>query len=180
MASRFPGWYALPPLGILACGGAPAGQQVAARPAIVQRAEGEHRILRGRKAILLKIDSATVGSHHLFLGTEIMPPGDSIPVHRHLQEEEAVFVHRGTLEVMLADRHASAGPGSTVFIPERTWIGFRNPGPDTAELVYVFNEPASAQCLRAFSVTPGRPYREPSPDSVQAIRHACHLDVPAR
>lgn len=180
MARQFLGWCALLLLNISACGRSPVTQQAAARAAILQPADGEHRILRGRKAILLKVDPATVGSHHLFLGTEVMPPGDSIPTHRHLREEEAVFVHRGTLEVQLGDQHARAGPGATVFIPERTWISFRNPGPDTAEIVYVFNEPAFAQCLRAFSVTPGQPYREPGRDSAQAIRRVCHQDLPTR
>jgi quercetin dioxygenase-like cupin family protein len=179
MARQFSCWCALLLLGVSACGRSPVAQR-AARPAILQSADGEHRILRGRKPILLKIDPATVGSQHLFLGTEVMPPGDSIPVHRHSQEEEAVFIHRGTLDVQLADQHARAESGATVFIPARTWIGFRNPGPDTAEIVYVFNEPAFARCLRAFSVAPGRPYREPGPDSVRAIREVCHQEVPSR
>jgi hypothetical protein len=108
-----------------------------------------------------------------------MAPGDSIPLHRHLLEEEAVFLHRGKLDVRLADQRTTAEQGATVFIPESTWISLRNPGPDTAELVYVFNEPAFAQCLRAFSTKPGLVYHEPSGDSARAIRRACHQDVRA-
>ena len=83
------------------------------------------------------------------------------------------------LEVRVADQHATAELGATVFIPERTWIGLRNLGPDTAEFVCVFNEPAFAQCLRAFSTKPGIVYHEPSPDSARAFRHACHRELPA-
>ncbi|HEV8176998.1 MAG TPA: cupin domain-containing protein [Gemmatimonadales bacterium] len=161
----------------LACARPHEAPRPSARAAILRAGDGESRILRGRKPILLKIDPVTVGSRHLFLGTELMAPGDSIPVHRHLHEEEAVFVHRGKLEVRVADQRGTAEPGGTVFIPESTWISIRNPGPDTAEFVYVFNEPAFAQCLRAFSTRPGIPYHEPGPDSARAIRRACHQDV---
>ena len=173
-------WCALTLLGSLGCAPSRGVPPVPARPAILRSTDGELRILRGRKPILLKIDPATVGSHHLFLGTEIMAPGDSIPTHRHLHEEEAVFVHRGTLDVRLGDQQATAGAGATVFIPEHTWISFRNPGPDTAEIVYVFNEPAFARCLRAFSVEPGRPYHEPDADSARSVHAACHQEVRGR
>ena len=172
-------WPLVLALALAGCSRSPQRPVATARPAVLGAIDGELRILRGRKPILLKIDPTTVGSHHLLLGTELMPPGDSIPRHRHLHEEEAVFIHRGALDVQLATQRTMAGAGATIFIPESTWISLRNPGPDTAEIVYVFNEPAFAQCLREFSTVPGRTYREPSPDSVRAIRRTCHQDVPA-
>jgi len=172
-------WPLVLVLAVTACSQPTEHPSATSRPAVLAASGGELRILRGRKPILLKIDPTTVGSHHLLLGTELMPPGDSIPRHRHLHEEEAVFLHRGVLEVQLPTQHVHAAAGATIFIPESTWISLRNPGPDTAEIVYVFNEPAFAQCLRAFSTVPGRTYREPSPDSARAIRRACHQDVPA-
>jgi quercetin dioxygenase-like cupin family protein len=179
MSRRSRTWPLVLAIGVVGCSRSSEHPLRKARPAVLGAIDGEHRILRGRKPILLKIDPTTVGSHHLLLGTELMPPGDSIPLHRHLDEEEAVFLHRGALDVQLAAQHVRAGAGATIFIPESTWISLRNPGPDTAEIVYVFNEPAFAQCLRAFSTAPGRTYREPSRDSVRAIRRACHQDVPA-
>ncbi|MDQ6635597.1 MAG: cupin domain-containing protein [Gemmatimonadota bacterium] len=138
---------------------------------------GEHRILRGRKPITLKIDPITVGSEHLFLGTELLPPGDSIPTHRHRGEEEALFVHRGAITVRVGERTGTAPAGGTIFIPRNTWVAVRNAGVDTAEFVYVFNEPAFAVCLRGFSTRPGAPYTEPEADSAARIRTACHQDV---
>jgi quercetin dioxygenase-like cupin family protein len=179
MLRRSRSWPLVLAVGVAGCSRTAEHQPAKARPSVLSATDGELRILRGRKPILLKIDPTTVGSHHLFLGTELMPPGDSIPLHRHLHEEEAVFLQRGALDVQLAAQHAEAVAGATIFIPESTWISLRNPGPDTAEIVYVFNEPAFAKCLRAFSTVPGRTYREPSGDSVRAIRRECHQDVPA-
>ena len=146
--------------------------------AIIPADGGEHRILRGRKPITLKVDPLSVGSEHLFLGTEIMPPGDSIPLHRHLEEEEILLVQRGSLMIHLGDRVERAGTGATVFVPRGVWIGLMNISADTAAIVYIFNEPSFSRCLRAFSSPPGVGYVEPSADSVAQIRHDCHQGVP--
>jgi len=155
------------------------GERVPARAAIIAATEGEARLLRGRKPILIKVDPATVGSHHLFVGSERVPPGDSLGRHQHLHEEEMLYLHRGVLDVTLAGRTSRAEEGAVVFIPEATHIAARNPGPDTAEIVYVFNEPAFALCMRAFSSPAGQPYTEPSPDSGNAVRVACHMRDPS-
>jgi quercetin dioxygenase-like cupin family protein len=170
-------------LGVVACTpGTSEGQgaRVPARPAILNASDGEYRLLGGRRPLLLKIDPITLGSAHLFLGTALLPPGDSVPLHRHLHEEEALFILRGTLQVNLAGRQGSAGPGGTVFIPESTWVGLRNAGSDTVEIVFVFNEPAFAKCLRAFSVPAGVMYRPLTPDSAAAVRQACHQEPAPR
>ena len=73
------------------------------RPAVLARSEGEARTLQGRKPIWIKVDPQTLGSRTLTVGMEDMPPGDSIGVHKHLQEDEVVFVHRGEVEVTLGD-----------------------------------------------------------------------------
>jgi quercetin dioxygenase-like cupin family protein len=150
-----------------------------ARPAVIASTEGEARFLRGRKPILIKVDPLTVGSRHLFVGTERVPPGDSLGRHHHLHEEEILFLHRGVLDVTLAGQTSRASEGAVVFIPQATHIAARNPGPDTAEIVYVFNEPAFALCMRAFSSPAGQPYVEPSPDSRNAVLIACHMRDPA-
>ena len=146
-----------------------------ARPAVIAATEGEARLLRGRKPILIKVDPLTVGSRHLFVGSERVPPGDSLGRHHHLHEEEILFLHRGSLDVTLAGQTSRAEQGAVVFIPQATFIAARNPGPDTAEIVYVFNEPAFALCMRAFSSPAGQPYAEPPPDSGNAVRVACHM-----
>src|SRR5215210_1768692 len=118
------------------CGG-PRPSARFGRPAVLARADGEARMLQGRKPIWIKVDPQTLGSRTLTVGMEDMPPGDSIGVHKHLEEDEVVFVHRGEVEVTLGDSTMWAKTGGTVFIPRRTWIGFRVKGADTATIVFV-------------------------------------------
>jgi hypothetical protein len=73
------------------------------QPTVLARNEGEARMLQGRKPMWIKVDPQTLGSRTLTVGMEDMPPGDSIGVHKHLQEDEVVFVHRGVVEVTLGN-----------------------------------------------------------------------------
>jgi len=81
------------------------------RPAVLARNEGEAHMLQGRKPMWIKVDPQTLGSRTLTVGMEDMPPGDSIGVHKHLQEDEVVFVHRGEVEVTATIVFAFNVPG---------------------------------------------------------------------
>jgi quercetin dioxygenase-like cupin family protein len=144
------------------------------RPAVLARKEGEARVLQGRKPMWIKVDPQTLGSRTLTVGMEDMPPGDSIGVHKHLQEDEVVFVHRGEVEVTLGDSLFRAAAGATVFIPRGTWIGFRVEGSDTATIVFAFNVPGFEKCLRLLSAPVGTAFVSPSAQVVAAARRECH------
>jgi len=105
---------------------------------------------------------------------EDMPPGDSIGVHKHLEEDEVVFVHRGEVEVTLGDSIMRAKTGGTVFIPRGTWIGFRVKGTDTATIVFAFNAPGFEKCLRLLSSPVGTTFLSPPAPVIAAARRECH------
>lgn len=144
------------------------------RPAVLARDEGESRMLQGRRPLFIKVDPLTSGSKTLTAGLEDLPPGDSIGVHKHLGEDELVFVQRGELEVTLGDARHRAAAGATVFIPRGTWIGFRVLGPDTATVLFVFNTPGFEKCLRILSSPAGEPFVRPTDVAIAAARRECH------
>jgi quercetin dioxygenase-like cupin family protein len=131
-------------------------------------------MLQGRKPIWIKVDPQTLGSRTLTVGMEDMPPGDSIGVHKHLQEDEVVFVHRDDVEVTLGDSTLRATAGGMVFIPRGTWIGFRVKGTDTATIVFAFNTPGFEKCLRLLSAPVGTAFLSPPAQVVAAARRECH------
>jgi quercetin dioxygenase-like cupin family protein len=150
------------------------------RPTVFLHGQGEQRLMRGTRPLFIVADSATVGSRTLVAGYEDVPPGDSGLTHKHLHEDELLFVHRGQLEVRLGDSTYRVGAGATVFIPRGTWIGFRAVGADTAGFLFVFNQPAFEKCLRALSARPGEPYAAPPPPTRARIDQACDWVVKPR
>jgi quercetin dioxygenase-like cupin family protein len=144
------------------------------RPAVVARTEGEARMLQGRKPIWIKVDPQTLGSRSFTVGMEDMPPGDSIGVHKHMTEDEIVFVHRGAVQVTLGDSTHPAVAGGLVFIPRGTWNGFHTMGADTATIVFMFNTPGFEKCLRFLSSPVGTSFVPAPPAEVAAARRECH------
>jgi hypothetical protein len=71
----------------------------------------------------------------------------------HLGEDEILFVHRGELEVRLADSTYRAGAGATVFVPRGNWIGFRARN-GHGGLFLCLQYPGFEKCLRALSARP--------------------------
>ena len=108
------------------------------------------------------------------VGTEEMPPGNRIPTHKHLYEDEVIFVHKGMVRVSLAGRQYDARTGATVFIPHGNWIGVENASSEPAMILFFFNKPAFEQCLRAMSSRPGERFVMPPADKMKSVREGCH------
>jgi quercetin dioxygenase-like cupin family protein len=88
---------------------------------------GEHRVhFRDLGNILIKVDPST-GSGNLALGTQQVPAGAGIPVHRHFEMDEAIYMLEGSGIVTLNDVPHPFEKGGTIFIPRNTWHGFANP-----------------------------------------------------
>jgi mannose-6-phosphate isomerase-like protein (cupin superfamily) len=150
------------------------------RPTVLGRGEGDQRLMRGTRPLFIVADSATVGSRTLVAGYEDVPPGDSGRTHMHLREDEMIFVHRGQLEVTLADSTYRAAAGTSIFIPRGTWIGFRTAGGDTAGFWFVFNTPAFEKCLRALSARPGAAYVPPPAPVLEQVNRECDWRLKAQ
>jgi quercetin dioxygenase-like cupin family protein len=87
-----------------------------ATPTVFQADEGDRWMLLGDKPLIFKVDPVSTGSDTLVVGTEEVPPGNRIPAHKHLYEDEVIFVHKGAVRVTLAGRQYEARTGATVFI----------------------------------------------------------------
>lgn len=74
--------------------GSPANSKPALKqptPTVFQADEGDHWMLLGDKPLIFKVDPLSTGSDTLVVGTEEMPPGNRIPTHKHLYEDEVLF-----------------------------------------------------------------------------------------
>jgi quercetin dioxygenase-like cupin family protein len=143
-------------------------------PTVFQADEGDRWMLLGKKTLIFKVDPVTTGSDTLVVGTEEMPPGNRIPTHKHLYEDEVLFVHKGAVRVTLAGRQYDAATGATVFIPHGNWIGVENTSSEPAMILFFFNKPAFEQCLRALSSRPGETFTMPPPEKMAAVEKDCH------
>jgi gentisate 1,2-dioxygenase len=61
------------------------------------------------------------------LGTQQVPVGAGIPIHRHFRMDEAFYVLEGGGNFILNDTRHPFEKGGTIFIPKNDWHGFENP-----------------------------------------------------
>lgn len=150
-----------------------ATPQAKAKPLLLEKNEGERRIWRDPPPgeFTLKVSPKNNGSQHLVFGTEEMVAGDEIPMHKHLGQDEIVFIEKGTAHVHVGDLERDLHAGGTVFIPAYTWVSIKNAGNEPLGLVFVFSAPGFENLMRCESVLPNE---KPTPMSAEEHKECDH------
>jgi quercetin dioxygenase-like cupin family protein len=148
-------------------------------PLVLATDQGEQRMFRTRPgtSFTIKVDPKNGGSEHFVLITEVMPPGDTIPTHRHPNADELLILQSGTAKVKLGDRVQEALAGAIIFIPRDTWIGVENIGKESVILIGVFSAPGFEEYMRAISVPAGEKISPLSPTELEQLRKSHPHDV---
>jgi quercetin dioxygenase-like cupin family protein len=148
------------------------GGSTAMSPGLILAAGEGERLIRRQYGfpLIIKVDPTNGGSKHMVVGTEEIPAGKSIPVHKHSHADEFIVLQEGTASVTLGARRQTANAGAMIFIPENEWVGLENVGPGTMKILFVFSAVGFEQYLRATSVPEGKEVKPFSPDELKEIR----------
>lgn len=119
---------------------------------------------------IIKADPQNTGSTRLAVGTQTLPGGESIPVHRHEHQDEVLFIHEGRATGVLGDSAVDVGPGTTVYVPQGVWHGVENHGEETVNLLWVVSPPGLEGFFRAIGVPPGDDCVPMEPAQMEEIR----------
>lgn len=155
--------------------GRPSASQPAAstpakeHPLIVAQDQGETRVWRPvvsespaeqkfdkLSAFIIKIDRQHGGSPDFWFGTETLPRGAGIPYHRHLHEDEMVYILAGSAHVHVGSLKGDAHPGTMVFIPRNTWVSLQPADKTPLSLLFAFNAPGFDRYMRCESAPLGK------------------------
>lgn len=129
---------------------------------------GEHLIhFRDHGQIFIKVGCAT-GSESLALGTQQVTVGAGIPIHRHLQADEAFYVLGGSGVFILNDREHSFETGGTIFIPKTSWHGFANPDHELL-LLWIMSPAGLDGFFRETCTPPGVPPKQLTRGQIKEI-----------
>jgi mannose-6-phosphate isomerase-like protein (cupin superfamily) len=146
---------------------------------VLDATEGEHLIRSGAAGVpggasnpigglvCIKVDPSK-GSSGMSLGTQRVPIGVGIRVHRHHIIDEVLFVVDGTGIGILGDTRTPIAKGSTIYIPKGVWHGIENPDSDLA-LLWVASPPGLEALFRDISSAPGAPLKNFTPAQVKEI-----------
>ena len=130
--------------------------------------EGERLVLRGGD-IFIKA-SPIGGSKSLSMGSQQIPVGVGIPIHRHFEMDEAFYVIEGRGTVILNDVRHPIEKGGTIFIPKNTWHGFENADHELV-LLWIVAPPGVEAFFREIAARPGTPPTQRTKEQVNEIAH---------
>ena len=151
--------------------------QVAAKPLLLEKNEGERRIWRDPPPgdFTLKVSPKNNGSQHLVMVTEDIAPGDEFPTHKHLGQDEILYIVKGTVHINLGEQKRDLHAGGTVFIPVGTWVSVKNVGTETVSVVGIFSAPGFEDYMRCESVLPNEKTTPLSTEEEKACGHQGHV-----
>jgi quercetin dioxygenase-like cupin family protein len=129
---------------------------------------GEHLVHFRNPGNIFIMAGAATGSPNLALGTQQVPVGAGIPVHRHLQMDEAFYVLEGGGTFILNDVRHPLVKGGSIFIPKNAWHGFANPDQELL-LLWIMTPAGLDGFFRETCNPPGVPPKQLSRDQVNEI-----------
>jgi quercetin dioxygenase-like cupin family protein len=142
-------------------------QAVALQGYVLAAAGGEHLIhFRDGGNIFIKVDPVK-GSGNFALGTQQLPVGSGIPVHRHLHMDEAFYVLEGSGTFILNDVRHPIEKGATIFIPKNAWHEFV--ANQELLLLWVMAPPGLDGFFRETCSPPGAPPKQLTREQINEI-----------
>ena len=147
------------------------------KPLLLEKNEGESRIWRDPPpgGFTLKVSPKNNGSQHLVLGTEDLRPGDAIPRHKHLGQDEIVLVQSGVIHIQVGDQERDLHAGGMAFIPGYSWVNLENNDTQPASMVFVFSVPGFENHLRCVSVPANEKPSPMTPEEQKQCDHEGHV-----
>ncbi len=107
---------------------------------VIHENEGIH-ILTGRRQVpmTIKLSKTKHGADNISFCTEEMTPGRKMRIHKHLNNDEVIFIHQGEGKLTLGERSIDVKTGDVAFIPRGTWHGLDNTGKDNLLMVFQYS-----------------------------------------
>jgi len=128
---------------------------------VVHDDEGTH-ILTGRRKIpiTIKIYKAKHGVDGISFCVEDQSPGRKMRIHKHLNNDELIFIHKGEGTITLDEESIEVKTGDVVFVPRGTWHGLDNTGKENLLMIFQYSPAGFEEYFIENGTIVGTPARE--------------------
>ncbi len=106
---------------------------------VVREKEGIHILTRRKVPITVKISKKKYGVDNISFCVEEMVPGRKMRVHKHLFNDELIFIHKGEGTLTLNEELVEAKTGDVIFVPRGIWHGLDNTGSENLLMVFQYS-----------------------------------------
>ena len=120
------------------------------------------------RTLKIKI-SKSGGSGNMSFLSESFTPGDAIQIHKHSNEDELIFVHKGSGILTLDDKEYTVTTGAVAFVPKGIWHGLRNTGTEDIEMRFAYIPSGLEAYFREIGTPIGQPFKKITPEERKKI-----------
>jgi quercetin dioxygenase-like cupin family protein len=101
--------------------------------------------------------------------SESFTPGDAIQIHKHSNEDELIFLHKGSGILTLDDKEYKVSTGAVAFVPKGIWHGLRNTGAENIEMRFAYTPSGLEAYFREIGTPIGQPFKKITPEERKKI-----------
>jgi len=131
---------------------------------IVREDEGIHLLTRRKVPITIKISKARQGVDAISFCREDQTPGRKMRIHKHLNNDELIFIHKGEGTLTLAEQTFPVKTGDVVFVPRGTWHGLDNTGKEDLQMIFQYSPAGFEEYFLENGAVDGMPAKEKTED----------------
>lgn len=120
----------------------------------------ETYMIAGRQApVTIVVDKKNNGVNAISFCIEEIYPNDLIPVHKHLNEVEVIYIQQGSGIFTLGEKEYTIKAGSAAFIPKGVWHGVKNTGTENIRMMFSFTPSGFEGYFREIGVLKGTEWK---------------------
>ncbi|HEV8083112.1 MAG TPA: cupin domain-containing protein [Chitinophagaceae bacterium] len=131
--------------------------------------EGETYFVRENTPITIKVSKKTDNIDSVSICTEEIMPGNGIPIHKHLNEDETFFFHKGNGTFILDDQEFTVTEGSIAFVPRDTWHGLKNTGNELLVFTFGFSPAGFEDFFRQIGTIKGATFKTKTQEEIKLL-----------
>lgn len=128
---------------------------------VVHPQEGVH-LLTGRRKVPMNIKLSKVknGVNGISFCIEDLIPGRKMRVHKHLNNDELIFVHKGEGTLTLDEQTINVKTGTVIYVPRGIWHGLDNTGTENLLMAFQYSPAGFEQYFIENGTLEGMPSKE--------------------
>ncbi|HTE27168.1 cupin domain-containing protein [Flavitalea sp.] len=128
---------------------------------VVHADEGTH-ILTGRRKvpISIKLSKAKHGIEGVSFCIEEQSPGRKMRIHKHLHNDELIFIHKGQGTLTMDNESIEVKTGDVAFVPRGTWHGLDNTGNEQLLMAFQYSPAGFEEYFIENGTPAGMPAKE--------------------
>lgn len=140
-----------------------------AKEVIVKNAnEGETYYVRENTPLTIHL-SKNDNIDGISICSEEILPGNGIPIHKHLYEDEIFFFMKGSGLVIVEKTEYKISAGSTAYVPKGSWHGIKNTGTDLLIFTFGYSPAGFEDFFRQIGTPKGAPFKAKTPEESKLI-----------